>query len=292
METIVIKARGKVNLTLDVLAKRSDGYHEVEMVMHPIDLYDVITMTRHPLKKECKTILTASVDYLPLDEGNIAYQAVEILRRTYGFQDNIEVHIDKHIPVAAGLAGGSSNAAAVLNGLNTLLELGASKETLMALGKELGADVPFCILGGAAIARGIGEKLTPIKAIDQFWIVLSKPSIGVSTKDVYGNLEVSQIESHPNATAMIDAMEKGDLRQIELQLGNVLEEVTLKRYPIVGTVKSRFKEYGARTPLMSGSGPTVFALFKEKHRAETVYENMIKRYAQTYMVKLYDGGNL
>lgn len=289
MGTITLKARAKINLTLDVLAKRPDGYHEVEMIMHPIDLYDTVTITTSD-DGHAGTVLTSSVDYLPLDSGNIAFQAVEILREAYGFKETVNVHIEKRIPVAAGLAGGSTNAAAVLEGVNRLLGLGVDQETLMVYGKKLGADVPFCMLGGPAIARGIGEQLTPIIGMGNTWAVLSKPSIGVSTKDVYGNLDVDAIQKHPDTARMLKAMEAGDIREVQECLVNVLEEVTLPRYPIVSSLKAKFKEFGAKAPLMSGSGPTVFALFKEQSKAEIVYANMAKRYAQTYMVRLYDGG--
>lgn len=297
METVTLKARAKINLTLDVTGKRPDGYHDVDMIMQQIDLYDVVTVSKsHATVPSEGTVgnflieLTTNTRWLPIDGSNIAYKAAFLLNQTYNLSGGVRIHIEKNIPVAAGLAGGSTDAAAVIKAMNILYDLNLSLETMMELGLKLGADVPFCLLGGAARARGIGEDLEPVQGLQNIWVVLSKPTVGVSTKDVYGNLNLSTLKCHPDTNGMIEALEVQSFTKISDQLCNVLEEVTIPRYPIVREVKTHMKEYGAKKPLMSGSGPTVFALFKDSSKAQSVYKNMVRRYTQTYMVKSFDGG--
>ncbi|MBB6215569.1 4-diphosphocytidyl-2-C-methyl-D-erythritol kinase [Anaerosolibacter carboniphilus] len=285
MKELKIRGRAKINLSLDVLRRREDGYHEVKMIMQQVDLYDEITLREieEGIKLEC------NCEFIPVDEGNIAYRAAKLIKEKYHIQQGIYIHIDKNIPVAAGLAGGSTNAAAVLLGLNNLWDLGADKEALMELGMKLGADVPFCILGGAALAEGIGEKLTPIQGLENTWVVLCKPNIGVSTADVYKNLDVNKIQQRPDTERILDALCRKDIQVVAGNLKNVLEQVTEQMHPIVRDIKRRMLEYNALGSIMSGSGPTVFGLYKDYNKAKSAYDNLNKVYKQTYVVKTFSG---
>lgn len=285
LKELKIRGRAKINLSLDVLRKREDGYHEVKMIMQQVDLYDEITLREieEGIKLEC------NCEFIPVDEGNIAYRAAKLIKEKYHIQQGIYIHIDKNIPVAAGLAGGSTNAAAVLLGLNNLWDLGADKEALMELGMKLGADVPFCILGGAALAEGIGEKLTPIQGLENTWVVLCKPNIGVSTADVYKNLDVNKIQQRPDTERILDALCRKDIQVVAGNLKNVLEQVTEQMHPIVRDIKRRMLEYNALGSIMSGSGPTVFGLYKDYNKAKSAYDNLNKVYKQTYVVKTFSG---
>lgn len=284
MDQIKIRGRAKINLSLDVLRKREDGYHEVKMIMHQIDLYDEIILKNIEDGIELET----NCGFIPNNEGNIAYKAAKLMMDKFHIDRGIYIYIHKKIPVAAGLAGGSTDAAAVMIGLNKLWEIGATKEELMNLSVSLGADVPFCILGGAALAEGIGEKLTPIKGIDQ-WVVLCKPNISVSTASVYKSLDVSKIENHPETDKILQALKKEDVQTVVENLSNVLEPVTEKVHPIVRGIKRKMLEYHALGSLMSGSGPTVFGIYKDYNKAKSAYENLSKVYNQIYLVKSYDG---
>uniref|UniRef100_UPI0038CC049A 4-(cytidine 5'-diphospho)-2-C-methyl-D-erythritol kinase n=1 Tax=Anaerosolibacter carboniphilus TaxID=1417629 RepID=UPI0038CC049A len=285
LKELKIRGRAKINLSLDVLRRREDGYHEVKMIMQQVDLYDEITLREieEGIKLEC------NCEFIPVDEGNIAYRAAKLIKEKYHIQQGIYIHIDKNIPVAAGLAGGSTNAAAVLLGLNNLWDLGADKEALMELGMKLGADVPFCILGGAALAEGIGEKLTPIQGLENTWVVLCKPNIGVSTADVYKNLDVNKIQQRPDTERILDALCRKDIQVVAGNLKNVLEQVTEQMHPIVRDIKRRMLEYNALGSIMSGSGPTVFGLYKDYNKAKSAYDNLNKVYKQTYVVKTFSG---
>ncbi|WP_202976462.1 4-(cytidine 5'-diphospho)-2-C-methyl-D-erythritol kinase [Anaerophilus nitritogenes] len=283
MKCIEIKGRAKINLSLDVLKRREDGYHEVKMIMQQIDLYDEIALKIIGNG----IILNSNCEYIPNHEGNIAYKAAMLMMDHFHIEQGVEIYINKNIPVAAGLAGGSTDAAAVMMGMNELFNLQATKKELMELGVLLGADVPFCILGGTALAEGIGERLTPIKGFDE-WIVLCKPNISVSTANVYGNLEVEQISNHPKTEVMIQALENKDIKLIAENLENVLETVTEKIHPIIKDIKKKMLEYQALGSLMSGSGPTVFGIYKDYNKAKCAYENLSKVYNQVYLVKTYD----
>ncbi len=285
LSELKIRGRAKVNLSLDVLRRREDGYHEVRMIMQQVDLYDEITLREMEdgIKLEC------NCGFIPVDEGNIAYRAAKLIKETYHIKKGIYIYIDKNIPVAAGLAGGSTNAAAVLLGLNRLWNLGARKEELMALGLKLGADVPFCILGGAALAEGIGEKLTAIQGLENTWVVLCKPNIGVSTADVYKGLDINNIQQHPDTERIMDALCRKDIQAVAGNLRNVLEQVTEQMHPIVRDIKRRMLEYNALGSIMSGSGPTVFGLYKDYNKAKSAYDNLNKVYKQTYVVKTFSG---
>ncbi|SCZ00135.1 4-(cytidine 5'-diphospho)-2-C-methyl-D-erythritol kinase [Alkaliphilus peptidifermentans] len=285
MNKIQLKSRAKINLSLDVLRKRPDGYHEVEMIMHQIDLFDRVTLIN---REDNEIKIYTSCGYIPKDSGNIAFKGASLLRDTLGINKGIDIHIEKRIPVAAGLAGGSSNAAAVILGLNRLWNLKLSQNELMELGVKIGADVPFCILGGAALAEGIGQRLTPIIGLKNVWVVISKPSISVSTAEVYGQLNLLNIESkRPNTPLLLKAVESGDIATLAQNMKNVLETVTEENYPIITEIKKKMMEYNAIGSMMSGSGPTVFGIFKNYQRAKSAYEHLSLLYKQTYIVQSF-----
>ncbi|WP_430884161.1 4-(cytidine 5'-diphospho)-2-C-methyl-D-erythritol kinase [Fusibacter sp. JL216-2] len=286
METVSLRAYAKINLTLDVTGKRENGYHDVRMVMQQIDLHDTVILT----KLESGIELETNSAFLPTDESNIAWKAAQAVSEHVGRNLGVKIYIDKKIPVAAGLAGGSTDAAAVIRGLNKLYHLGLSLETMMKIGVTIGADVPFCIMGGTAIAEGIGEELTKIEPEKSLWMVLSKPGVGVSTKRIYTALDYKKINNHPETESMIEAVKCGDIGEISLLLGNVLEPVTLSLYPSVGSLKSKMKEYGACGSLMSGSGPSVFGLFKSYEKACTAAKRLKRVYKQTFVTKTIIGG--
>ncbi|AKL97137.1 4-diphosphocytidyl-2-C-methyl-D-erythritol kinase IspE [Clostridium aceticum] len=288
MNKIQLKSRAKINLSLDVLRKRPDGYHEVQMVMQQIDLYDLITLIE---RKDKETIeIVTDCEYIPKNSGNIAYKAAELLRNHFHISQGLEIHINKRIPVAAGLAGGSANAAAVLKGLNRLWELNLSTEELMKFGVKIGADVPFCIQGGAAVAEGIGEKLTTIKGLKNVWMVMAKPSISVSTAEVYSRLDLSKITNKPDLVRLLQALEDENLYTLCKNMVNVLETVTEKKHPIIRELKKKMVEYHALGSMMSGSGPTVFGIFKNYEKAKAAYENLRIINRQTYLVQSYSKG--
>lgn len=285
-EVLKIKARAKINLTLDVLGRRENGYHDVEMIMQQINLYDNITIK---IIETPDILLSCSDAFLPVDDKNIAYKAAELMKETFDIACGFEIHIEKNIPIAAGLAGGSTNAAAVIMGINTLCHLNLDLETMQGLGFKLGADVPFCFLEGCAVARGLGELLTPIKGFEHAWMVLVKPSFGVSTKDVYTGLKLDEIKFHPRTEDMIKALESQNRKAVLSGLCNVLETVTLALYPKVNDVKALLSSYGADGVLMSGSGPTVYGVFGSYERAKTAHKKLKKLYPQSYVVSTYNG---
>lgn len=267
---VLVKAPAKINLTLDVLHKREDGYHEVEMVMTTIDLADRIDLM---LLADKKIKITSKNRFVPDDERNLAYQAAKLLQDRFHVNKGVEISIQKVIPVAAGLAGGSSDAAAVLRGLNKLWDLNLSLDELAALGSEIGADVSFCVYGGTALATGKGEKISPLPSPPSCWVILAKPIIGVSTAEIYGKLKLDGIH-HPNTKGMIEALENGDYAGVCANVGNVLEEVTLKLYPEVASIKEQMLRFGADAVLMSGSGPTVFGLVQHDSRMHRIYNGL------------------
>ena len=286
MKSISLKAYAKINLTLDVTDKRPNGYHDVRMVMQQIDLHDIVTLE----KRESGVSLESESEFLPKDNTNIAWRAAEAVSSHVSRELGVNIHIEKNIPVAAGLAGGSTDAAAVIRGLNIMYDLGLTLQEMMDIGVSIGADVPFCIMGGTALAEGIGEELTPINPGKPVWMVLSKPSVGVSTKKIYEALDYKLINNHPETESMIKAVKCGDIGEISMLLGNVLEPVTLSLYPSVGVLKSKMKEYGACGTLMSGSGPSVFGLFKSYEKACTAAKRLQRVYKQTFVTKTIIGG--
>ncbi|CAJ1317252.1 4-(cytidine 5'-diphospho)-2-C-methyl-D-erythritol kinase [Paenibacillus sp. PK4536] len=277
------KAPAKINLMLDVLHKRPDGYHEVEMIMTMVDLADRLTITE--LSRDTIQI-SSQAGYIPLDEKNLAFQAAQKIKAKYNIKQGVHIHIDKQIPVAAGLAGGSSDAAAALRGLNRLWNLQIPHEDMMELGASIGSDVPFCITGGTALATGRGELLTPLTSPPDCWVVLAKPPINVSTADVYGRFRADKIAKHPSALEMQKALENKSFDEICHQLGNVLEDVTLTHYPQVQQLKQAMIQLGADGVLMSGSGPTVFGLISRESKVARVYNGLRGFCKEVYAVRI------
>lgn len=277
------KAPAKINLMLDVLHKRPDGYHEVEMIMTMVDLADRLEMSALPRDT---IIISSQAGYIPLDEKNLAFQAAKLIKERYNVRSGVYIHLDKKIPVAAGLAGGSSDAAATLRGLNRLWELGIPEEELKELGTELGSDVPFCVTGGTALATGRGEVLTPLVNPPQCWVVLAKPPINVSTAEVYGRLKAEQITDHPSAIRMREALERRSFTEVCQALGNVLEQVTLELHPEVAQLKEAMLRLGADGVLMSGSGPTVFGLVSKESKVSRIYNGLRGFCKEVYAVRL------
>ena len=276
MEQIKKKARAKLNLGLDVIRRRPDGYHEVKMIMQTIELSDELTFTKIPqpgifiaLEKE-----DSNPSFIPTDESNLIYKAAKMLMDQFQIKQGIHILLKKTIPVAAGMAGGSTDAASTFVAMNELFELGLSLTQLEEMAVKIGADVPYCISGGTVLSQGIGEVLTPIENPPFCYLVIAKPDIDVSTKYVYENLHVDQIREHPDIDAMIQALEKKDLDQLSKLMGNILEKVTQTQYPIISKLKESMMQQGAKTSLMSGSGPTVFGIFDEKEKAEAAIRAM------------------
>lgn len=259
-----LKAYAKINLGLDVVRRREDGYHEVRMIMQTVKLFDKLTFR---LLEEDEIRLKTNVGYLPVDENNLVYKAVKILKDTYQVKQGMEIDLYKCIPVAAGMAGGSTDCAAALIGASKLFGLNLSKQQLMELGVKLGADVPYCILRGTALSEGIGEVLTPLPPMPDCYILIAKPPISVSTKFVYEHLDANGLTQHPDIDGMVNAIQNGELDGITSRMENVLETVTIPAYPVIEEIKSCMKEQGAMNALMSGSGPTVFGIFEEEAAA-------------------------
>lgn len=258
MQTMYIKAHGKINLALDVLRRREDGYHDVRMIMQTVGIYDGIEMTKTDTGKiEIET----NVFYLPTNENNIVYKAAKLLFDEFGITSGIHIRLKKFVPISAGMAGGSSDAASVLFGINKMFNLGLSRRQLMERAVKLGADVPYCLLRGTALSYGIGEKLERLPDMVRCPVLIAKPPISVSTKFVYENLHLEEIERHPDIDGMIEAIRQQDLKKIASKMENVLETVTIKEYPQINDIKSLMLEENALNALMSGSGPTVFGLY-------------------------------
>lgn len=282
--SIVLKSYGKINLGLDVLRRREDGYHEVRMIMQTVGLYDVLTMKK---RKDDKIEMTCNLSFLPTDERNLVYKAVKLIKDKYHIKDGVEINLSKRIPVAAGMAGGSSNCAAALKGMNQLFDLGLSIDELCEIGVTLGADVPYCIWGGTALSEGIGEKLSRVDAMPDCYILIAKPGISVSTVFVYKNLDLPALSKHPDIDGMLECLKEKDLTGICNRLENVLETVTIKEYPIIEKVKKHLMDQGAKGALMSGSGPTIFAIFEDKKTADDAMESLrsIEDIKQAYVVR-------
>lgn len=261
MDTLQLKAYAKINLGLDVVRKREDGYHEVRMIMQTVKLFDKLNFTLLP---ENTIRLKTNLGFLPVNENNLVYKAVKLLKDMYHVEQGLEIDLFKCIPVAAGMAGGSTDCAAALVGAARLFHLHLSKEKLMELGVTLGADVPYCVLRGTALSEGIGEILTPLPAIPDCHILIAKPPISVSTKFVYEHLDAKELATHPDIDGMVEAIKAGSLQGIADRMENVLETVTIPEYPVIAKIKDVMKEQGAVNALMSGSGPTVFGIFEKK----------------------------
>ena len=263
------RAYAKINIGLDVLRRRADGYHEVKMIMQTVDIYDELVLER---RKEPGIELRMDNRELPSGGDNLICRAADLLFREKKITEGVNISLTKRIPIAAGMAGGSADAAAALRGVNELFDLGYSLTELQALGVGLGADIPYCLAGGTMLSEGIGEILTPLPAPPAAHLVIAKPDINVSTAFVYGNLHADSLAWHPDIDGMIAALQKGDLDGITGRLGNVLETVTVKAHPVIEQIKELLRKQGAENALMSGSGPTVFGIFKEKETAARAAE--------------------
>lgn len=284
--SIRLRAMAKINLGLDVLRKREDGYHDLRMIMQTVYLHDHILLTR---TKAPGIRVKTNLGYLPVGEDNLVWKAAHLLMDEFHVESGVYIDLFKHIPVAAGLAGGSSDAAAVLFGVNRMFGLGLDKAGLMKRGVQIGADVPYCILRGTALAEGIGEKLTPLPKPPACSVVLAKPAVHVSTKMVYGQLRASELKDHPDIDGQIQALRDRDLRRVAALMGNVLETVTIPACPVIGRIKEQLYSQGAIGAMMSGSGPTVFGLFEKADQAEKAIE-LLRREGdarQVYLTSFY-----
>ena len=280
MEQLTRKAYAKINLGLDVLRRRPDGYHEVKMIMQTVDIYDTLTFRKleerelsEKEKSSTEPVIRIYSDHetLPCNKSNLIYKAAALVMKIYEIKSGVAITLEKRIPIAAGMAGGSTDAAAVFHGLNELFELGMSPDEMKGMGVTIGADVPYCIMGGTALSEGIGEILTRLPAPPKAYLLVAKPDINVSTKFVYENLHADTLSYHPDIDGMVQAIKEGSLEGITDRMGNVLETVTEKEYPVIARIKEEMKKAGAENALMSGSGPTVFGIYRQKEIAQKAY---------------------
>lgn len=287
VKDISVKALAKINLGLDVVRRREDGYHEVKMIMQTIHLFDRLEIKRTTVPG---IRIETNLSFLPTNENNLVYKAAKLLLDEFSIPDGIYVDLQKHIPVAAGMAGGSTDAAAVLFGMNKMFDLGLSREELMRRGVKIGADVPYCIMRGTALAEGIGEKLTPLPPMVKCPVLVAKPPINVSTRFVYENLKLGKETVHPDIDRLLLDIRQKDLKKIAEDMGNLLETVTILAYPVIAQIKENMLEHGALGAMMSGSGPTVFGLFDREETAmaacEAMKETGLAR--QVYLTSIYN----
>jgi 4-diphosphocytidyl-2-C-methyl-D-erythritol kinase len=276
-----IKAYAKINIALDVVGKRDDGYHLLRMIMQTIDLYDIIEIEKIDSGIELK----CNKHYVPTDERNLAYRAAELFKKTYSINQGVYINLIKNIPVSAGLAGGSTDAAGVLKLMNKLFDINADDEELKALGLKLGADVPYCINGGTALCEGIGEKITQLKPFKDKILVLIKPPFGVSTKEVYKAFDLSKVIFHPKIDELIENMKNDNIYFVANNMKNLLENVTLKKHRVILNIKEEVKSNDCIGTMMSGSGPTVFAFFDDMLQAQTCYDNMKRKYKDVFITR-------
>ncbi|WP_294393045.1 4-(cytidine 5'-diphospho)-2-C-methyl-D-erythritol kinase [uncultured Clostridium sp.] len=274
-----IKAYAKINIALDVVGKREDGYHLLKMIMQTVDLYDVIEIT----KTSSDIKLNCNKPYVPTDERNLAYKAAKLFKEAYKINDGVSINLTKNIPVSAGMAGGSTDAAGVLKLMNRLFNVNASDDELRVLGLKLGADVPYCINGGTALCEGIGEQITQLKPFKDKIVVIIKPPFGVSTKDVYKAFDLSKVVFHPRTEDIMRAMENDDIHFVANNMKNLLENVTLRKHKVIVNIKEAVRSYGALGTMMSGSGPTVFAFFDDMLKAQNCYDEMKKKYKDVFI---------
>ncbi|MGE4282421.1 MAG: 4-(cytidine 5'-diphospho)-2-C-methyl-D-erythritol kinase [Clostridia bacterium] len=284
MNKIEIRARAKINITLDVLNKREDGYHNVKMIMQTIDLYDTLQLE----KVENSIKVSTNLSYLPIDDRNIAYKAANLFFSTLNINPGIRIKIHKKIPVAAGLAGGSTDAAAVLIALNKMFKTELTIEQLQEIGKKLGADVPYCILGGTALAEGIGEIITLLPPMPSTIIVLAKPPVSISTAYVYNKLNVEGISTRPDTESVINAIYNKDIVGIAKGMYNVLEPVTTKEHKMINRIKNIMLGSGALNAIMSGSGPTIFGIFEDEVSARKAVDKLRVMVSDIYVVNTYN----
>lgn len=287
MDTMTLKALAKINLGLDVVRRREDGYHEVRMIMQTIHLYDRLDIAK---TKESGITIKSNLSYVPTNENNLVYKAGKLLMDEFQIKEGVSVDLNKRIPVAAGMAGGSSDAAAMLYGLNRMFDLGLSQKELMERGVKIGADVPYCLMRGTALAEGIGEKLTQLSPMVKCPVLIAKPQISVSTKFVYENLKLNENTVHPDIDSLVTDIKNKDLHAIASHMGNVLETVTIPAYPIIADIKNKMLESGAINAMMSGSGPTVFGLFEDEETARKAYKDMQQSglAKQIYLTSIYN----
>lgn len=287
MDEITLKALAKINLGLDVVRRREDGYHEVRMVMQTLHLYDRLVLKKSPVPGiQIKTNLS----FLPVNENNLVYRAGKLLMDEFHITEGVAVTLEKRIPVAAGMAGGSTDAAAMLYGMNRMFGLRLSKKELMKRGVRIGADVPYCIMRGTALAEGIGEKLTPVSPMICCPVLIAKPSISVSTKFVYQNLKLDETTEHPDIDALLLDLKQQDFEGLCQDMGNLLETVTIPHYPVIEKIKEQMLRSGAAAAMMSGSGPTVFGLFRDTETAKRARADMKKAglARQVYLTSIYN----
>ena len=287
MDNISLKALAKINLGLDVVRRRDDGYHEVRMIMQTINLFDRLEIKKI---KESAIKIHTNLFFLPVNENNLVYKAAKLLIDEFGIQEGVSVGLTKKIPVAAGMAGGSTDAAAMLFGMNRLFGLGLSKKQLMERGVKIGADVPYCIMRGTALAEGIGDKLSPLPEMVKCPVLIAKPQISVSTKFVYQNLKLDDKTVHPDIDRLIEDIRNKDLKAVSDHMGNVLESFTIPNYPVISQIKEQMMDSGAVGSMMSGSGPTVFGLFDDSRTAQLAF-GKIKRSGlakQVYLTSIYN----
>lgn len=278
---MLIKAHAKINISLDVVGKREDGYHLLKMIMQMIDLYDLIEVNK--IKSGIQ--LSCNKHYIPVDERNLAYKAAKLFMEEYSIKEGVEINIKKNIPVAAGLAGGSTDVAAVLKAMNNIFKVQATEEQLMKLGVKIGADVPYCIIGGTALCEGIGEIVTPLESFKNQILVLVKPNFGVSTKEVYQALDITRVQRHPSTDILISGIEQNNLKVVSDNMKNILENVTLKKHSILRDIKREMVNMGALGALMSGSGPTVFGFFDDMLRAQICYDKFKTKYTEVFLTR-------
>ena len=264
---LTLSANAKINLTLDILGTREDGYHEVAMIMQEISLHDTLSMGKINQGISLTIAIEGQKGTLPADESNLCWKAAALVQKEYNLQEGVEIHLTKRIPMAAGLAGGSADAAAVLKGMNHLFQLGMTEARLCELGARLGSDIPFCIMGGTMLATGRGEVLTRLPSFPRLSVVLAKPPVGVSTAWAYKTYDAGYDGPHPDNEAMLEAIHGGDAHKAASLLCNVLEGVTETEHPVIADYKRLMMEHGAMASMMSGSGPTVFGLVREKQQA-------------------------
>lgn len=287
MDRILLKALAKINLGLDVVRRREDGYHEVRMIMQTIHLFDQLSIEK---SREPGIHISTNLSFLPVNENNLVYKAGMLLMDEFHISDGVDVNLVKRIPVAAGMAGGSTDAAAMLYGMNEIFHLGLSRQELMDRGVKIGADVPYCLMRGTALAEGIGEELTQLPPMVKCPVLIAKPQISVSTKFVYQNLKLDENTVHPDIDQLQKDIIAKDLDAVASHMGNVLETVTIPEYPIIADIKEQMMHSGAVNAMMSGSGPTVFGLFREKETAEKAAEDMRQSglAKQVYVTSIYN----
>jgi len=278
---MLVKAYAKINLSLDVVGKRDDGYHLLQMIMQNIELYDLLDIEKSNkgITLECNKL------YVPRNERNLAYKAAKLFLDAYDIDGGVSIKLIKNIPVAAGLAGGSTNAAAVLNAMNKIYNLNLNFQELSNLGLKIGADVPYCIRGGTALCEGIGEIITPIEPFMGHILVLVKPNFGVSTKEVYKNLDINRVYKHPNTFGLIKAIGENDIQYVSENMRNVLENVTLRKHQILKDIKEKIIRMGASGAMMSGSGPSMFGFFDDMLKAQRCYDHFKEKYSEVFITR-------